>query len=69
MKPRGVGGWRPREHAVEHKGLDVHIEVESSPEALEDGDGSAVAVADPLASGGGPGQPKTARMNTASKAS
>jgi len=32
----------------------VRIEVETSPEALHDGDGAAVAVPEPVASGGAP---------------
>ena len=37
-----------------HKGVDVRIEVEGSPEALNDGEGAAVAVPERVASGGAP---------------
>ena len=40
VKPEGAGRG-PREHAVEHQGVDVDVEIHRPAEALDDGDAAA----------------------------
>ena len=44
MEPHLPAG-RAREHAIEHEGMHVHVEIEGPAESLEHGDAAATPVA------------------------
>ena len=47
-----------REHAVQHEGMEVDVEIEGAAEALHDGDGAAPPIRDAITPGPTPQEPE-----------